>query len=120
MLGVEKVLGANPYGYQLWVAMGVLHGFNRVFSCKSPHHQGQLAVGCRLDGKPINPQHVLRGVGAAAVDFHNKLNVFHGSFLLAANMNLDPLGFGIGKIPSDQQSSLGLLLRAIEKESIFR
>jgi hypothetical protein len=41
-------------------------------------------------------------------------------FLLAANMNLDPLGFGIGKIPSDQQSSLGLLLRAIEKESIFR
>jgi hypothetical protein len=68
-----------------------------------------------LDGKPINPQHVLRCMGAAAVDFHNKLNVFHGSFLLAANMNLDPLGFGIGKIPSDQQSSLGLLLRAIEQ-----
>jgi hypothetical protein len=32
-----------------------------------------------LDGKPINPQHVLRCMGAAAVDFHNKLNVFHGS-----------------------------------------
>jgi hypothetical protein len=93
------MLGANPYRYQLWVAVGVLHGFDRVFSCKSPHHQGQLAVGRRLDGKPIDPQHVLRGVGTATVDFHNKLNVFHCPFLLAANMNLDPLGFGVRKIP---------------------
>src|SRR5260370_40635382 len=99
MLGVEKVLGANPYGYQLWVAMGVLHGFNRVFSCKSPHHQGQLAVGCRLDGKPINPQHVLRGMGTATVDFHNKLDVFHCPFLLAAKTNLEPLGFSVRKDP---------------------
>ena len=74
------MLGANPYGYQLWVAVGVLHGFNRVFSCKSPHDQGQLAVGCRLDGKPIDPQHILRGMSAAAVYFHNKLDVFHDSF----------------------------------------
>lgn len=96
---VQKMLGADPYGYQLWVAVGVLHGFNRVFSCKSPHYQGQLAVGCRLDGKPINPQHILGSMSAAAVDFHNKLNVFHCPFLVAANMNLDPLGFGVGKIP---------------------
>ena len=100
----QEVLGANPYRYQLWVAVGVLHGFNRVFRCKSPHHQRQLAVGCCLDGKPINPQHVLRGMSTATVDFHNKLDVFHCPFLPAANMNLDPLGFGVRKIPSDRQS----------------
>jgi hypothetical protein len=93
------MLGANPHGYQLWIAMGVLHGLNRVFRCKSPHHQGQLAVGCRLDGKPVDPQHVLRGMRAAAVHFHNELDVFHCPFLLAAKTNLDPLGFGVGKIP---------------------
>ena len=98
------MLGADPYRYQLWVAVRVLHGFNRVFGRKSPHDQGQLAVGCRLDGKPIDPQHVLRGMGAATVDFHNKLDVFHCPFLPAANMNLDPLGLGVRKIPSDRQS----------------
>ena len=98
------MLGANPYGYQLWVAVGVLHGFNRILSRKSPHHQGQLAVSCRLDGKPIDPQHILRSMSAAAVHFHNKLDVFHCPFRPAANTNLDPLGFGVRKIPSDQQS----------------
>jgi hypothetical protein len=98
------MLGADPYGYQLWAAVGVLHGFNRVFSCKSPHHQGQLAIGCRLDGKPVDPQYVLRSMSTAAVHFHNKLDVFHCPFRLAANMNVDPLGFGVRKIPSDQQS----------------
>jgi hypothetical protein len=60
--------------------VGILHGLNRIFGCESPHHQGQLTIGRGLDGKPINPQHVLRGMSAAAVDFHNKLDVFHDSF----------------------------------------
>jgi len=85
--------------------VGVLHGLDRVFSRESPHHQGQLTIGCRLDGKSINPQHVLRGMSAAAVHFHNKLDVFHGSFqvlrsVLAANMNLNRLGLGVEKNPS--------------------
>jgi hypothetical protein len=116
----QEVLGANPYRYQLWVAVGVLHRFNRILSCKSPHHQGQLAVSCRLDGKPIDPQHILRSMSAAAIHFHNKLDVFHCPFRPAANANLDPLDFGVRKIPSDQQSRLGYLPRAIEEEPIFR
>ena len=60
--------------------MGILHRLNRIFRCESPHDQGQLTVGRRLDGEPVNPQHVLRSV-SAAVHFHNKLDVFHGSFL---------------------------------------
>jgi hypothetical protein len=40
----------------------------------------------------------------ATVHFHNKLDVFHGSFqvsicVTAAN-TLDRLGFGVGEIPS--------------------
>jgi len=58
--------------------MRILHGFNRVFRGKSAHYQGQLAVGCGLDGKPIDPQDVLGGVRTAAVHFHDKLDVFHG------------------------------------------
>ena len=78
---IQKILCADPHGYQLWIAVGILHGLNRVLRCKSTHHQGQLAVGCRLDWKSIDPQHILRSMRAAAVHFHNKLNVFHGSFL---------------------------------------
>jgi hypothetical protein len=89
----------------------ILHGLDRVFGCESPHHQGQLTVGCRLDGKPINPQNVLRGMSAAAVHFHNKLDVFHGSFLFdrsdkrdlkkeKTNMNLERLGLEVRQIPS--------------------
>jgi len=62
-----------------------LHGFDRVFGCKSTHYQGQLAVGCRLDGKPINALHVLRGM-STTVHFHNKLDVFHGSFLFSVDL----------------------------------
>jgi hypothetical protein len=65
--------------------VGSLHGFDRVFGCKSTHYQGQLAVGCRLDGKPINALHVLRGM-SATVHFHNKLDVFHGSFLFSVDL----------------------------------
>ena len=75
-----RMLGANPHGYQLWAAVGILHRLDRVFRRKSPHHQGQFAVSRRLDGKPIDPQHVLRSVSTAAVDFHNKFYIFHGSF----------------------------------------
>jgi len=86
------MLGANSHGYQLWVAVGVLHGFDRVFRRKSPHDQGQLAVGCRLDGKPIDPQHVLRGMSAAAVNFHNELDVFIVPFFSLLRRTLKPLG----------------------------
>lgn len=58
--------------------MGILHGFDRVLRGKPSHHQRQLAVGCRLDGKPINAQYVLRGV-RATVHFYNEFDVFHGS-----------------------------------------
>jgi hypothetical protein len=105
--------------------MGVLHGLNRIFSRKSPHDQGQLAVGCRLNGKPVNPQHILRSVGAATIDFHNKLDVFHDSFLfrplvsslLAVGTNLDRLGLEVGKIPS---RSIALKLRFVPEQSIKR
>jgi hypothetical protein len=62
-----------------------LHGFDRVFGCKSTHYEGQLAVGCRLDGKLIDALHVLRGM-SATVHFHNKLDVFHGSFLFSVDL----------------------------------
>jgi hypothetical protein len=104
------MLGAHSYGHQLRVAVGVLHRFDRIFGSKSSHHEGQLAVGCSLDRKPINPQHVLGSMRTATVDFHNKLDVFHGSFrflnwpgwswVLATDTNLDRLGFAIEKIPS--------------------
>jgi hypothetical protein len=58
--------------------VGILHGLDRVFRGKSPHYQGQLAVGSRLDGKPINAEHVLRGM-SATVHFHDKFDIFHGS-----------------------------------------
>jgi len=60
--------------------VGVLHRLYRVFRRKSPHHQGQLAVGCGLDGKSVDAQYILGSVGTAAVHFHDKLYVFHGSF----------------------------------------
>jgi hypothetical protein len=60
--------------------MGILHRLDRVFRRKSAHHQCQLAVGRRLDGRLIDAQHILRSMGAAAVDFHDKLDVFHDSF----------------------------------------
>jgi hypothetical protein len=104
------MLGANPHGYQLWAAVGILHRLDRVFRRKSPHHQGQFAVSRRLDGKPIDPQHVLRSVSTAAVDFYNKLDIFHGSlpgfrsvfFDLSyrCRMDLDQLGFAVENIPS--------------------
>jgi len=54
----------------------ILHRFDRVFRRKSAHYQSQLAVGGRLDGKPVNPEDVLRSVSTAAVDFHNKFYIF--------------------------------------------
>jgi hypothetical protein len=74
---VLEVLGANPYGHQFGVAMRILHGLDRIFGSESAHHQGQLAIGCRLDGQPINAQDILRSVRATAVHFNHKLDVFH-------------------------------------------
>jgi hypothetical protein len=54
-----------------------LDGFDGIFGCELPHHQCQLAVKCHLDGSPINPLHVLSGMGAATIYFHNKFGAFH-------------------------------------------
>ena len=86
--------------------MGVLHGFDCVFRCKSSHHQGQFAIGSGLDRKPVDSQYVLRNVSTAAIHFHNKLDIFHDSFLFLIDLtrnettNKDRLGLGVGKIPS--------------------
>ena len=60
--------------------MGILHRLNCVFRRKSAHYQGELTIGCGLDRKTIDSQHVLRSVRAAAVYFHDKLDVLHGPF----------------------------------------
>jgi hypothetical protein len=87
----QKILGANPYGDQLGVAVRILHGFDRVFGGKSPHHEGELTVGRRLDGKAVYALHVLSGMSASR-DFNNKLDVFHVvSFLLLFSIDLTKL-----------------------------
>jgi hypothetical protein len=57
--------------------MGVLQGFDSVFSCEFPHNQCQLTVGCHVDWSRINSLNVFGGASAAPVHFHNKFNVFH-------------------------------------------
>jgi hypothetical protein len=46
-----------------------------------PITSASLAVGCRLDGSPINPLHVFSSVGTVTVHFHDKFRVFHGFVL---------------------------------------
>ena len=59
----------------------------------------------RLDGKPVDPQHVARAWSAVPGSLSNKLDVFHCPFRLAANAaDLDPLGFGVGRSPASQRS----------------
>jgi hypothetical protein len=67
------------YGNEFRTASGVLERFDSVFSRESPHNQGQLTIGCHLDGCQINPLHVFRGAGTTAIHFHNKFCVhdFH-------------------------------------------
>jgi len=74
--------------------VGILHGLNRIFRCKSSHDQGELAVGRRLNGKPVNPQHVLRSMSAAAVHLHDKFDIFHGSFLSLDDLTKNDLTDG--------------------------
>jgi hypothetical protein len=76
----QQMLGADSHRHQFRVAVGILHGFDCIFSSKSAHNQGKFAVGCRLNGETVNPQHILRSVSAAAIHFHHKLDVFHKSF----------------------------------------
>jgi hypothetical protein len=54
-----------------------LDGFDGILGCEPSHKQCQLAVKCHLDGSPINPLHVLSGMGAATIYFHNKFGAFH-------------------------------------------
>jgi len=102
--------------------MGILHRFDRIFRSKPSHHQGQLAVGCGLDGKPINAQYVLRGM-RATVDFYNELDVFHGSLrffnLSQPWQTLISLALGQSS-PSRPAVSQLALFRAIEEQTIFR
>ena len=63
------------YGKQLRAAAGVLERFDNVFGCESPHDQGQLSIGCHLDGCQINPLHVFHGASTTAIHFYNKFFV---------------------------------------------
>src|SRR5271155_257820 len=77
----RRNLSADANGNQFRVAVGILHRLNRVFRGESSHHESQLAVGCGLDRRLIDPQDVLRSVGTAAVYLNDKLDVFHVSLL---------------------------------------
>jgi hypothetical protein len=107
----------------------ILHGFDCVFRGEPSHYQGELAIRCRLDRKPVDTQYVLRSVSAAAVYFHYKLDGFHDSFQI--------LGQGFGLSSRRHASSVGLVLESLdpqptsssihnsvslfaEKETIFR
>jgi hypothetical protein len=54
-----------------------LDGFDGIVGCEPSDKQCQLAIKCHLDGSPINPLHVLGGMGTATIYFHNKFSVFH-------------------------------------------
>ena len=56
--------------------------FNGVLGGQSSHQQGQLPVGCCLDGSPIKPLHKCRGMHAASAQFHKELGIFHGLLLV--------------------------------------
>ena len=84
----SELLGAYPHRDQFWGAVRILHRLNRVFRRQPTHHQGQFAVRCRLNGKPVHPQNVLRSVSTAAVYFHDKLDIFHGSFPFLERLSL--------------------------------
>src|SRR6266536_5761542 len=70
-------LSMNLYGHELRAAPRSLDRLDSVFGCEPSHKQCQLTVGCRLEGSPINPLHVFRGVRTATVHFHNKFGVLH-------------------------------------------
>jgi|SRR5216684_3759764 len=76
-------LGADSHGNR--ATAGTLDGFDRVLGCESSHNERQLPVGSGLDGSQVNPLHVLRGVSAAAIYFHNKFRVFHSLSLLLSS-----------------------------------
>ena len=91
--------------------MGILHRFDRVFRRKSAHHQGQLTIGCGLDGKTIDPQHVLRSVRTAAVYFHDKLDVLHGPFPFLNRPGLKPV------LPSNMNTLISM--RLLSEQSLI-
>jgi hypothetical protein len=72
-----QMLGTNPYGFQLRGAMRVLQGFDSVFGRESAHDKRQLTIGCHVDWCRVDPLHVLRSAGTAAVHSHNKFDVCH-------------------------------------------
>jgi hypothetical protein len=69
-------------GNQLRAAPGVLERFNSIFCREPPHNQGQLAIGCHLDGCQINPLHVFGGASTSSIHFHNKFCILHSFSLL--------------------------------------
>jgi hypothetical protein len=93
--------------------VGILHRFDCVFRRKSTHHQGQLTIGCGLDGKTIDPQHVLRSVRTAAVYFHDKLDVLHGPSPFLNRPGLEPV------LPSNMNTLISVGLPS-EKSPINR
>jgi|SRR5580704_771355 hypothetical protein len=86
---MPNLLGGNLDGYQLGVAAGILDGLYGVFRRESSHNQCQLAVGCGLDGSPVNALNIFGSACAATVHFHKKLRVFHGFSSGLRTMNTD-------------------------------
>src|SRR5579864_2044795 len=70
-------LGANLYGHQFRAAAGVLERFDGVFGSESAHQQGQLAVGCHLEGRAIDTLHIGGAACAPSIYFHDELDIFH-------------------------------------------
>ena len=67
----------NLYGNQLRAAAGVLERFDGVFGSEFTHQQGQLSVGCHLEGSAIDALHIGGAARASPVHFHNELDIFH-------------------------------------------
>src|SRR5579864_821042 len=70
-------LGADLYRHQFRAAAGVLERLDGVFGSESAHQQGQLAVGCHLEGSAFDTLHIGGAACAPSIYFHDELDIFH-------------------------------------------
>ena len=86
-MGPRRMLGRDLDAHQFGSAAGILDQFGSVFRCVLSHDQGQLALGCHLDGSAINALHILRGLRTSTADSNKKLEAAHdlGGSLVVAN-----------------------------------
>lgn len=76
-LKLAQLVGVHLDRHQLWIAAGILDGFDRIFRSEPAHRKRQLAIGRGLDGSPVNTLHIFGSACAAAVYSHKKLRVGH-------------------------------------------